>query len=115
MLRWPDAHRARATENGQPARSRRLPLRRLEWTDHEHLPDRCSGRDRTTLTALLTARGDRVTSMHRDPQQAETIAANRATPVAGDLIADSVEELAGKLVGHDAVVFSAGAPGTGRT
>ncbi|TWG07592.1 NAD(P)H-binding protein [Saccharopolyspora dendranthemae] len=53
--------------------------------------------------------------MHRDPQQAETIAANRATPVAGDLIADSVEELAGKLVGHDAVVFSAGAPGTGRT
>lgn len=66
------------------------------------------------LTALLTARGDHVTGMHRDPQQAEAIRENGATPVAGDLITDDVEELAGKLAGHDAVVFSAGAHGTGR-
>ena len=66
------------------------------------------------LTALLTARGDRVTGMHRDPQQAEAIRENGATPVAGDLITDEVEELAQKLAGHDAVVFSAGAHGTGR-
>ncbi|MDX2549065.1 NAD(P)H-binding protein [Streptomyces sp. WI04-05B] len=65
------------------------------------------------LAALLTERGDEVTGMHRGPAQADTIRAAGATPVTGDLIADSVEELAGKLAGHDAVVFSAGAHGTG--
>ena len=66
------------------------------------------------LAALLTARGDEVSGMHRSPEQAETIRATGATPVTGDLIADSAEELAKKLAGHDAVVFSAGAHGTGR-
>jgi uncharacterized protein YbjT (DUF2867 family) len=33
--------------------------------------------------------------------------------VIGDLIADSVDDLAQKMQGHDAVVFSAGAHGTG--
>ncbi|MDX3313287.1 NAD(P)H-binding protein [Streptomyces sp. ME08-AFT2] len=65
------------------------------------------------LAGLLSERGDEVTGMHRSPAQADTIRATGATPVTGDLIADSVEELAGKLVGHDAVVFSAGAHGTG--
>ncbi|MEH0529825.1 NAD(P)H-binding protein [Streptomyces stelliscabiei] len=36
------------------------------------------------------------------------------TPVVGDLIADSVDDLAGRMRGHDAVVFSAGAHGTGQ-
>lgn len=65
------------------------------------------------LAGLLAERGDEVTGMHRSPAQADTIRATGATPVTGDLIADSVEELAGKLAGHDAVVFSAGAHGTG--
>ncbi|MGA5069116.1 SDR family oxidoreductase [Streptomyces exfoliatus] len=65
------------------------------------------------LTELLTARGDEVTGMHRSPAQADTVRAAGATPVVGDLIEDSVEELAAKLAGHDAVVFSAGAHGTG--
>ncbi|MDX3119757.1 NAD(P)H-binding protein [Streptomyces scabiei] len=65
------------------------------------------------LARLLSERGDEVTGMHRDPAQADTIRATGATPVSGDLIADSVKELAGKLAGHDAVVFSAGAHGTG--
>ncbi|MFI7086554.1 NAD(P)H-binding protein [Streptomyces anulatus] len=65
------------------------------------------------LASLLSGRGDEVTGMHRSPDQADTIRASGATPVTGDLIADSVEELAGKLAGHDAVVFSAGAHGTG--
>ncbi|MFD9443726.1 NAD(P)H-binding protein [Streptomyces sp. NPDC060006] len=65
------------------------------------------------LSVLLSERGDEVTGMHRSPAQADTIRATGATPVTGDLIADSVEELAGKLAGHDAVVFSAGAHGTG--
>jgi nucleoside-diphosphate-sugar epimerase len=66
------------------------------------------------LTQLLTARGDFVTGMHRGPAQGETVRAAGGTPVVGDLIADSVEDLAGKIRGHDAVVFSAGAHGTGQ-
>ncbi len=66
------------------------------------------------LAALLHARGDEVTGMHRRPEQAAAIAETGAAPLAGDLIADSVEELAEKFRGHDAVVFSAGAHGTGQ-
>jgi len=66
------------------------------------------------LSELLIARGDVVTGMHRKPEQAATITQSGADAVVGDLIADSVEELAAKLEGHDAVVFSAGAHGTGR-
>jgi len=65
------------------------------------------------LAALLTARGDAVTGMHRRPEQAGKVAASGATPVTGDLIADSVQDLAEAFAGHDAVVFSAGAHGTG--
>ncbi|MGI5189931.1 NAD(P)-binding oxidoreductase [Promicromonospora sp. CA-289599] len=66
------------------------------------------------LATLLTEGGDHATGMHRSPRQAEVIATTGAQPVVGDLIADNVEELAAKLAGHDAVVFSAGAHGTGR-
>lgn len=65
------------------------------------------------LSTLLTARGDEVTGMHRDPGQADVIAATGATPVLGDLITDSVDDLAAKFRRHDAIVFSAGAHGTG--
>ena len=65
------------------------------------------------LAQLLVERGEEVTGMFRNPAQADTVAAAGATPVVGDLIADSVEVLADKLKGHDAVVFSAGAHGTG--
>lgn len=65
------------------------------------------------LAKLLVERGDEVTGMFRNPAQTDIVAANGATPVSGDLIADSVEVLADKLTGHDAVVFSAGAHGTG--
>ena len=68
----------------------------------------------TRLSELLVARGDDVTGMHRKASQAEGIAATGATPVIGDLIADDVDALAGKFTGHDAVVFSAGAHGTGQ-
>ena len=66
------------------------------------------------LSALLVARGVEVTGMHRAAPQAETIAAQGAVPVAGDLVGDGVDDLARLLAGHDAVVFSAGAHGTGR-
>ena len=57
--------------------------------------------------------GDESTGMHRNPAQADSVRAAGATPLQGDLIADTVETLAGHLRGHDAVVFSAGAHGTG--
>lgn len=66
------------------------------------------------LSALLRARGDQPSGMHRSPDQAERIERAGARAVAGDLIADSVDALAAKMTGNDAVVFSAGAHGTGR-
>ncbi|WP_306362883.1 NAD(P)-binding oxidoreductase [Nocardia sp. CC227C] len=65
------------------------------------------------LARLLTDRGDEVSGMYRNPDQVETVRESGATPVPGDLIHDSVDELAEKMAGHDAVVFSAGAHGTG--
>jgi uncharacterized protein YbjT (DUF2867 family) len=66
------------------------------------------------LAALLVADGHEVTGMVRRPDQAGTVTATGAEVVAGDLIEDSVEQLAVLMTGHDAVVFSAGAHGTGR-
>jgi uncharacterized protein YbjT (DUF2867 family) len=66
------------------------------------------------LSALLVAGGHEVTGMVRRPDQAGTVTASGAEVVAGDLIKSSVEELAELIVGHDAVVFSAGAHGTGQ-
>ncbi|GAA3684509.1 SDR family oxidoreductase [Arthrobacter ginkgonis] len=66
------------------------------------------------LARLLAEHGDTSTGMHRRPDQAERIREAGADPVQGDLILDTVDDLAEKLRGHDAVVFSAGAHGTGR-
>jgi uncharacterized protein YbjT (DUF2867 family) len=65
------------------------------------------------LTPMLVAHGDEVTGMYRKPEQAEEVRTTGASPLLGDLIADSVDDLAAKIAGHDAVVFSAGAHGTG--
>ncbi len=65
------------------------------------------------LSRQLSDRGDHVTGLHRKAEQAETIAATGATPRSGDLIADTAAALAEAMRGHDAVVFSAGAHGTG--
>lgn len=65
------------------------------------------------LARMLVDRGDQVTGMHRRPEQADVISDAGATPITGDLIEDDVDELAGRMRGHDAVVFSAGAHGTG--
>lgn len=65
------------------------------------------------LTALLTAEGHQVTGMHRADGQDAVIRAAGGTPVTGDLIADPVDALTERIAGSDAVVFSAGAHGTG--
>ena len=66
------------------------------------------------LGSILSARGEPSTGMHRRPDQAERLSTAGMRPVQGDLIDDSVDRLAALIRGHDAVVFSAGAHGTGR-
>ncbi|APU15163.1 NAD(P)H-binding protein [Actinoalloteichus fjordicus] len=64
------------------------------------------------LACLLVQRGDQVSGMYRRPEQADTVHDSGAAPIAGDLISDTVEQLAEKMIGHDAVAFSARAHGT---
>ena len=65
------------------------------------------------LHPLLTAGGHEVTGLHRKPEQAEALAADGVTPVAGDLMELDADGLAERVRGHDVVVFSAGAAGSG--
>ncbi|MDS2171847.1 SDR family oxidoreductase [Nesterenkonia sp. CL21] len=68
----------------------------------------------TRLSAALARAGDQVTGMFRNPEHQGRVEESGATPVLGDLVADTVDQLAEKMTGHDAVVFAAGAHGTGR-
>jgi uncharacterized protein YbjT (DUF2867 family) len=65
------------------------------------------------LAARLVADGHLVSGMHRAPEQGDAVRATGARPVVGDLIGDAAQTLAERMAGHDAVVFSAGAHGTG--
>ena len=65
------------------------------------------------LAARLVADGHAVSGMHRRPEQGDAVRATGARPVFGDLIGDAAETIAERMAGHDAVVFSAGAHGTG--
>jgi uncharacterized protein YbjT (DUF2867 family) len=72
-----------------------------------------AGKVGTRLTRLLAADGHTVLALHRKPEQADTLAAAGATPVAGDLTALSDAALADLVAGSDVVVFAAGAGGAG--
>jgi uncharacterized protein YbjT (DUF2867 family) len=63
------------------------------------------------LTRILTGRGDEVTSVFRNPEHSDDVAATGAKPVAADIEQLTVGALAELLAGHDSVVFSAGAGG----
>ncbi|ANW66304.1 NAD-dependent dehydratase [Mycobacterium sp. djl-10] len=63
------------------------------------------------LARILTADGHRVSSVFRNPDHADEVAATGARPVVADIETSSVDELARLLSGQDAVVFSAGAGG----
>ena len=63
------------------------------------------------LARQLTERGDRVTSLIRNPEHQSDVADTGATPVVLDVEQTDVESLATVLGGHDAVVWSAGAGG----
>jgi uncharacterized protein YbjT (DUF2867 family) len=63
------------------------------------------------LSRILTERGDQVSSVFRNPDHAEEVAATGATPVVADIEQLDTDALAKLLTGHDAVVFAAGAGG----
>ncbi|EID17330.1 NAD dependent epimerase/dehydratase [Mycolicibacterium phlei] len=63
------------------------------------------------LAAVLTERGDEVTSVFRNPDHADDVRATGATPVVADIEQLDTDALATIVAGHDAVVFSAGAGG----
>jgi uncharacterized protein YbjT (DUF2867 family) len=63
------------------------------------------------LARILTERGDEVTSVFRNPDHSDDVAATGAKPVRADIEQLDTSALAELLAGHDAVVFSAGAGG----
>ncbi|OCB29198.1 NAD-dependent dehydratase [Mycobacterium malmoense] len=63
------------------------------------------------LARILTERGDEVSSVFRNPDHSDDVAATGAAPVVADIEGLDTDALAGLLAGHDAVVFSAGAGG----
>ena len=63
------------------------------------------------LARILTERGDEVSSVFRNPDHSDDVAATGARPVVADIERLDTDALATLLAGHDAVVFSAGAGG----
>ncbi|WP_404426505.1 SDR family oxidoreductase [Thalassospira australica] len=65
------------------------------------------------IAKQLARSGDEPVGLVRKPEQAEALAANGIQTTMGDVVAMSVDELAEKMLGCDAVVYSAGAGGKG--
>ena len=65
------------------------------------------------LLPMLIEAGHSVTALHRKPEQAEALRAAGATPLQADLMEISAGEMAQAARGHDVIVFSAGAAGSG--
>ncbi len=63
------------------------------------------------LAPLLVERGDEVTSVFRNPDHRDEVAATGARPVVNDVEQADTDSLADLIRGHDAVVWSAGAGG----
>jgi nucleoside-diphosphate-sugar epimerase len=61
------------------------------------------------LTRLLTAGGDTVIGLIRNPGQADEITAQGGSPVVADLEGATADEVAAAIAGADAAVFAAGA------
>ncbi|WP_151549511.1 MULTISPECIES: SDR family oxidoreductase [Corynebacterium] len=65
------------------------------------------------LASILSERGDSVTALIRNPDHAADVEAAGAHPVVVDVEESSIAELTAALRGADAVVWSAGAGGSG--
>ncbi|MGO1929549.1 MAG: SDR family oxidoreductase [Microbacterium gubbeenense] len=63
------------------------------------------------LAPILTARGDDVTSVIRNPEHTDDIAATGATARVADVSSLDEQALADLVRGHDAIVWTAGAGG----
>ena len=63
------------------------------------------------LSPILSARSHTVTAVVRNPEHADDVTADGATPLVADVETMDVEALADLVRGHDAVVWSAGAGG----
>ncbi|WP_205874313.1 SDR family oxidoreductase [Mycobacterium camsae] len=63
------------------------------------------------LARILTGRGDRVSSVFRNPDHGDDVAATGAEAITADIEQLDTDALAKLLAGHDAVVFTAGAGG----
>ncbi len=63
------------------------------------------------LARILSERGDQVTSIFRNPDHTDDVAATGAHPVVADIEQLDTDALTVLLAGQDAVVFSAGAGG----
>jgi uncharacterized protein YbjT (DUF2867 family) len=63
------------------------------------------------LARILSERGDEVSSVFRNPDHSDDVAATGARPVVADIERLGTEALADLVAGYDAVVFSAGAGG----
>ena len=63
------------------------------------------------LSPRLAAAGHEVSSLIRDPDQSDEVAATGAVPVVADVEHLDVDGIAQRLAGHDAVVWCAGAGG----
>jgi uncharacterized protein YbjT (DUF2867 family) len=63
------------------------------------------------LARILTDRGDEVSSVFRNPDHADDVAATGASPITADIERLDTDVLAELVAGHDAAVFSAGAGG----
>lgn len=70
------------------------------------------GRVGIRLARRLAAHGDMSSGIHRNPSQHDAIAAAGSVPMLADLSEMTTQQLASMMRGH-AVVFSAGAHGTG--
>ena len=68
----------------------------------------------TRLIPMLTEAGHDITGLHRKPEQADDLRGKGVTPVLGDIIEMSPDDLAAAMTGADTIIFSAGAAGSGK-
>lgn len=65
------------------------------------------------LSPILVKAGYKMIGLHRKPEQAEALREAGISPVKGDFIDMSADDLAKVMTGADIVIFSAGAAGSG--
>ncbi len=65
------------------------------------------------LIPMLIRRGHSITGLHRKPEQVEELRDAGVTPAPGDLMEMTADDFAAIIKGADAIVFSAGAAGSG--